>query len=96
MCKRNVQIDCQIEQRHLNKIALNNYQLWKKFSIKTISVCKLILNASILGTALNIQLGIRKYPWVNLDYTISETSHPFNKGETGQRVFVIFIEIIKP
>ncbi len=32
--------------------------------------------------ALNIQFGIRKYPWAKLDYTISGTSHPYLYGNT--------------
>jgi hypothetical protein len=32
---------------------------------------------SFIEPALNIQFGIRKYPWVKLDYTLSGTSHPF-------------------
>jgi hypothetical protein len=32
---------------------------------------------SFIEPALNIQFGIRKYPWLKLDYTLSGTSHPF-------------------
>lgn len=39
----------------------------------------LIANRTIpfIEPAFNIQFGIRKYPWIKLDYTISGTSHPF-------------------